>query len=213
MRKLEKSEIPRVLEESAEAWLEEYVAEPTNATKRYRYRHEEIKTAIVQETGWKCAYCESKVAHNTPGDIEHKVPTSKAQHLHFTWSNLTCACTECNRRKRDYYAEGIEFIDPYEDDVEGLILHLGPITSWRPGHERAELSIKILQLNHPQRLQLVLRKIEKINQFEELAERYVATENGVLKGVLLKQLQEMRGRTSEYSAMLVAVGRQKGIPD
>lgn len=213
MRRLEKIEVPSVLEANAEIWLQEYIADPNNGAKRYRYRHEEIKGAIVQETGWKCAYCESKVAHNTPGDIEHKVPTSKAQHLHFTWSNLTCACTECNRRKRDYYVEGSEFIDPYADNVEDLVLHHGPITSWRPGHERAELSIKLLQLNHPQRMQLVLRKIEKINQFEELAERYASTENAVLKEVLLKQLQEMRDRTSEYSAMLVTVGQQKGVPD
>ncbi len=213
MRRLEKSEIPTVLEENAETWLEEYMADPNNSTKRYRYRHEDIKASIVQETGWKCAYCESKVAHNTPGDIEHKVPTSKAQHLHFTWSNLTCACTECNRRKRDYYAVGSEFIDPYTDDVESVVIHHGPVTSWRPGHERAELSIKLLQLNHAQRMQLVLRKIEKINQFEDLAERYVLAENAVLKAVLLKQLQEMRAKTSEYSAMLVTVGRQKGVPD
>lgn len=212
MRRLEKAPVPPVLEENAETWLQDYIADPTNSTKRYRYRHEEIKAAIVRETGWKCAYCESKIAHNTPGDIEHKVPTSKAQHLHFTWLNLTCACTECNRRKRDYYAEGNEFIDPYLDDVEDLILHHGPVASWKPGHERAELSVKLLQLSHPQRMQLVMRKIEKISQFDELAERYASVENPVLKEVLLKQLQEMRARTSEYSAMLVAVGQQKGVP-
>lgn len=213
MRALEKTPIPPVLDENAARWLEEYIADPNNSTKRYRYRHGDIKASIVEETGWKCAYCESKVAHNTPGDIEHKVPTSRAQHLHFTWSNLTCACTECNRRKRDYYEEGNEFIDPYVDEVETLVLHHGPITSWRPGHERAELSVKLLQLGHPQRIQLVLRKIEKINEFQELAERYISTENALLKEVLLKQLREMRARTSEYSAMLITIGQQKGVPD
>ena len=32
-----------------------------NETARYRYRHKDIKTALLEECGWKCVYCESKI--------------------------------------------------------------------------------------------------------------------------------------------------------
>ena len=37
---------------------------------------EQIKAALMKETHDKCAYCESKVGHNCPGDAEHKIPVS-----------------------------------------------------------------------------------------------------------------------------------------
>jgi hypothetical protein len=82
----------------------------------------------------------------TPGDIEHKVPSSKNRRLHFVWSNLTVACTECNRRKLDYYEIGAEFLDPYSDPVEDCLIHLGPIVYLAPGHQRAEITVRTLSL-------------------------------------------------------------------
>jgi uncharacterized protein (TIGR02646 family) len=130
VRFLKKCQIPAVLAENAERWLADYAADPDNSTKRYRYRNAEIKAAIRNETGWKCAYCESKIGHNTPGDVEHKVPTAKSQDLHFSWANLTCACGECNRRKGDYYEQETEFIDPYVDDSKNLY---GTLVRFRAG--------------------------------------------------------------------------------
>ena len=86
---------------------------------------------LKEETGFKCVYCESKIGHNTPGDIEHKIPSSKDEDQHFAWNNLTIACTECNRRKNDYYVIGNEFLDPYSDDVENVLEHHGPLVYWK----------------------------------------------------------------------------------
>jgi 5-methylcytosine-specific restriction endonuclease McrA len=116
MRNLKKVPTPKILEDNVAAWLAEYLADKANPTKRYRYRNDDIKGALRDETGFKCIYCESKIGHNTPGDVEHKIPSSKVPEEHFTWTNLTIACTECNRRKNDYYETDEGFLDPYNED-------------------------------------------------------------------------------------------------
>ncbi len=91
------------------------------------------------------------------------MPSSKAERLHFTWENLTIACSECNRRKNDYHEHGMEFLDPYMEDVEAVVEHHGPIMGWISGNTRAEITIKILELHNAERFELILRKIEKID--------------------------------------------------
>ena len=191
-----------MLAQNSELWLEEYLADKQNATKRYRYRHPDVKSALREESGHKCVYCESKLGHNTPGDVEHKTPTSQNEALHFTWTNLALACTECNRRKNKYYSEALPFLDPHVDDVEAMLMHLGPIVTWQPGTPRSEVTIKTLELNSDARLQLVLRKLEKIEEVMNLLERHISAGEEILKGLLKKQLLEMQNKSSEYSAMV-----------
>jgi len=211
MRNLAKIEEPEILSTNANQWLAEYLGDRQNKTKKYRYRHSDIKTALKEETGYKCVYCESKIGHNTPGDIEHKIPSSKNPEKHFTWDNLTVACTECNRRKNDYYRTGEEFLDPYTDQVEDELEHHGPLVLWRTNSNRAEISVKILELNTHSRKELIIQKISAITDFSHLLERYSAEPAGPLKQLLWKEVEEKTGITAEYSAMLLSVLNAKGI--
>lgn len=203
MRRLGKLSKPEVLEANEATWLSEYLADKTNGSKKYKYRHADIKQQLKNETGDKCVYCESKIGHNTPGDIEHKVPSSKNETLHFAWENLTIACTECNRRKNDYYSTEDGFLDPYIDDVEAMLVHRGPIVMWKTGEKRAEIAINILELC--KRMPLISRKIEKITDVQNLIERYNAETNPVLKGLLKKALIETTDKSSEFSGMLLGM--------
>lgn len=211
MRKIEKLKKPEVLETNETDWLKTYKEDKKNSTKKYRYRHIDIKSKLKEETSNKCVYCESKIGHNTPGDIEHKIPSSKNIELHFSWKNLTIACTECNRRKNDYYEKGTEFLDPYEDQVESILEHRGPIVYWKTGETRAEISVKILELNSQGRSQLVFRKIEKVEEIQNLLERHDQESNPALKIVLSKQLKEMASVSSEYSGMVFSILESKGL--
>lgn len=210
MRNLRKLPEPAVLSTSSAQWLEEYKADKASSTKKYRYRHADIKTTLKDETAFKCVYCESKIGHNTPGDVEHKIPSSKVEDLHFDWSNLTIACTECNRRKNNYYEVGNQFLDPYADDVEGLLEHHGPLVFWSSANARAEITIRTLELNGCSRQQLIERKINKIEEFSNLIERFLE-KSGALKLLLWKQIEEMISHRSEYSAMLNEIIEKKGI--
>jgi len=211
MRHLTKLEKPEALAENEEAWLTDYLADKGNGTKKYRYRHPEIKQRLKEETGFKCVYCESKIGHNTPGDIEHKVPSSKDDTHHFVWDNLTIACTECNRRKNDYYEIGEEFLDPYNDNVEDMLEHYGPLVFWKTGENRAEITIRQLQLNNEARAQLIFQKMSKLDALANLIERWSNEVNGNLKSLLLMQIEEMCQVNSEFSAMVLSVIKRKGI--
>lgn len=204
MRKLTKAKEPSVLSENRQKWLNDLKVDRTSAYRRHRYRHPDIKSALCSETGHKCVYCESKIGHNTPGDIEHKIPTSKDVDSHFKWENLTIACTECNRRKNDYYEAHEGFLDPYIDDVEAMLIHHGPVVSWAPGHRRAEITVKILGLFGPERLQLFFRKLEKLQQVADLLERHNEVSDQALRMVLQQQLTAMRDSSEEYSAMVAS---------
>lgn len=211
MRNLDKLPTPEVLAHNHDEWLANYIADKANSTKKYRYRHPDIKATLTKETGWKCVYCESKIGHNTPGDIEHKIPSSKVENLHFKWENLTVACTECNRRKNDYYIEGEEFLDPYNDDVELAIEHYGPVLGWRNGDERAEVTVKTLELDTPIRFPLISRKIEKIEELNNVVERYVKEESAAVKALMKQKIKRMLDKNSEYSGMIKSIIDTKGL--
>lgn len=202
MRRLTKNSTPQVLVDNGPTWLAEYQADRDSPAKRNRYRHWEIKTALISETGGKCVYCESKVGHNTPGDIEHKVPTSKNEVLHFEWGNLTVACTECNRRKNNYYVQGEEFLDPYVDDVEACLFHAGPFVHWVAGHARAEITVRMLQLDSLGRPALIDRKRENLEKARTLLELVAAASGDpILHALREDEVDRMCSLDAEFSAM------------
>ena len=73
---------PQILVDREDEWTYEllgYIESGENVPDSIlrRYAHGEIKAAVKGETYEKCAYCESKIAHVAPGDIEHIKPKSK----------------------------------------------------------------------------------------------------------------------------------------
>ena len=131
------------------------------------------------------------------------MPVSAHEDGRFEWSNLTIACTECNRRKNDYYDEKHMFIDPYNDNVEMILFHAGPVVFHRPGEQLAEISIKILELNETEkRSELLSQKVTKLKAAMNLMDRIISVRNQHLKKLLVDDLIEMGDISSEYSAMI-----------
>jgi len=210
MRHLVKAAKPAVLEANEEAWTREFLLDRENATKRYRYRNDEIKEALRAETGNKCVYCESRLGHNTPGDVEHMQPTIHAPELHFSWTNLSLACTECNRRKGAAHGSD-PFLNPYVDFPEDLLDHLGPVVLPRPGNPRAEIFVRLLELYSPTRFPLIRQKAEKLWEVQQILERRSAMDDGLLKSLIDRQLRDMASPTAEYSAMIRGLLITRGI--
>ena len=205
MRRIEKTACPDVLEQHGGQWLQEFLAKPSNETRRSRYRHPEIKEHLKKETFGKCVYCESKIGHNTPGDTEHIRPVKKFVREIFVWENLTISCAECNRRKGDYYDGNCMFLNPYTDNVEDMIVHFGPLVSWEIGNERAETTIRKLELDKCTRMELISRKIEKIEVVKNLLERIEGKVGGTLRELWELNLNEMISVSSEFSGMAMVV--------
>ena len=205
MRRIDKAVCPDVLERNGERWLERFLEDPDSPTRRYKYRHPEIKSRLKEETYAKCVYCESKIGHNTPGDTEHIGPVSRVRRDIFVWENLTIACTECNRRKSDYYDVNCMLLNPYMDNVEDMIVHLGPLVTWKTGNQRAEITIRRLELDSWTRMELIVRKVEKIEEIKNLLERIDGMIGDALRELLELKLGELTSVSAEFSGMAMAV--------
>ncbi len=98
-----RSDPPGVLQKNAAGWLSKLKSlsqNPTAAKDRKnaqnKYRHVQVKDALVKMFHGKCAYCESKITVVTYGAIEHFFPKSEYVDLTFAWSNLLLSCDVCN---------------------------------------------------------------------------------------------------------------------
>lgn len=194
MRHLTKTEKPEVLKRNAETWtnslLETLAAgeKPTKAMKE-RYRHADIKAAVVAETHGKCAYCESLVRHITHGDIEHIAPKSKLPSKAYEWGNLTLACDICNENKGDEYSDDPahsqdNLIDPYRDDPKEHFLFLREVVAPRPDSLRAFATEQVLKLSRPELLE---RRRERMTFLDGLVRAYCLAE-AAYKPLLLNDL-------------------------
>jgi len=209
MRKLSKSPIPQVLLNEKEAWEAAYDANPSD-TNRNRYR--KIKADLMEECGAKCVYCESKVGHNCPGDIDHKLPVTRHRAGLFDWNNMTISCNECNKRKSDYCDPSLPFLDPYVDDVEDLLLHLGPLVFPVAGNSRAELTVALLELdNHKKRSHLFGRKFEKLEEIRRILRLIAMEDHPAIRTTLQRSLDECCDTKAEFSAMVIAYVKQGNV--
>lgn len=165
MIKLTKLAEPEVLRNHGEEWtrlLLEKIGkgEKPTATEASRYRHPEIKAAIIEETHGKCAYCESKLRHIHHGDVEHIYPKSLDESKRFKWSNLTLACEICNQNKSNKDPKTEHIIDPYDVDPDQHILFIGALI-FPKGTPQGQNTTVLLDLN---RTELVERRQEKLAQ-------------------------------------------------
>jgi uncharacterized protein (TIGR02646 family) len=95
---------PKALQKNADRWLLKLqeISGNANSTKKQienaqnKYRHDQVKDALVKMFHGKCAYCESKITVVTYGAIEHFWPKSTHVDLTFTWENLLLSCDLCN---------------------------------------------------------------------------------------------------------------------
>lgn len=102
------------------------------------YGHESVKSALIQAQHAKCAFCESKFAHISYGDVEHFRPKGGCHQvegepllrpgyywLAYDWANLFLSCTLCNQRfKKNLF--------PLKRAARRARNHLGSIASEEP---------------------------------------------------------------------------------
>lgn len=199
---LQKTPKPQILTDRAAEWTK-VVVDKLNANQqpsdleKGRYRHPDIKSALLAETGGKCAYCESKINHIAYGDIEHVLPKSPNPHLWFEWNNLTIACDICNTNKGER-----EVVDPYQTDPEHRFIFFGASIWPIPGDDVAFLSADALELN---RTPLHGKRFERIEYLMKLLENIVSCANREKKAILIKDFKEELRQDREYAALSRAV--------
>lgn len=199
MIKLKKTSAPQVLQDKEAIWTKVVVDKIANGeaiteTEKTRYRHPDIKKALIEETFGKCAYCESKLLHIAYGDIEHIHPKSQNANKLFKWSNLTLACDRCNTEKGVL----LSIVDPYIDEPAQFFEFLGPMVVPDPKNDIAVITEKSLKLN---RLELMERRSDKIRYLAIQLLVLSNAKNQELKDILKKDLlsNEM-SETQEFAA-------------
>ena len=197
MIKIIKNPEPQVLKEKKEEWtnrLQEYLQKNIEIPKSLstKYNQTEVKDALKIECRNKCMYCESTISHIAYDHIEHIKPKAqnKFPELTFVWENLGLSCPICNNKKGSIYDADLPFINPYIDDPADFFIALGGIIKKKPANKRAELTLKILDLN---RNELIEQRAERLKLIEKLIDRYCAETNNSLKEAILHEIQiEMR---------------------
>lgn len=160
MKRLQRGVAPEVLRINGPTWTQEYV--DAIASLRYlkeRWRHDDIREALSLESGGNCAYCESRMADTSYPQVEHLLPKSRFPDLAHDWRNLARVCQICNTTKNDYWSEGLEVLNPYEDEVEERLRVRGGFVDWDLADDRAEITAIKLGLN---RLELARSRTERL---------------------------------------------------
>ncbi|MBP9839269.1 MAG: HNH endonuclease [Proteobacteria bacterium] len=166
MIRLTKNPQPKILADNAANWTTALTdkhargEEPTNAEKT-KYRHPQVKAALVNETSGKCAYCESKLLHIHHGDVEHIYPKSLAMEKTFEWENLTLACERCNQNKSDNDPLIESIIDPYNIDPAVHLVFMGSLI-FDLGTPHGISTTEMLDLNRGELVERRKEQLEKI---------------------------------------------------
>lgn len=210
MIKLIKTAKPEVLAKNAEEWTNVVLGkiasgEKLTSTDDARYRHAEVKAALVAETHGKCAYCESKLKHIHHGDVEHIVPKSLEPAKRYEWNNLTLACEICNQNKSNRDPNIEHIIDPYITDPSEHLTFLGSFI-FSLGTNNGKNTEVLLDLNRVALLERRKSRLEQIMGIYETvlrADLPIETRRIIYQNLLLNDAAV----GSEYSAMIKSVVR------
>ena len=201
MIRLQKAPKPGILETNEAAWTKEFLDTLAGNGMipdaiRYRYRHPEIKAALLSEACDKCIYCEQKIS---PGETDHILPVSGRPELLVAWTNLGLACKDCNTYKGAYYSETEPMLNPFIDDPTEHLLFFGPLVMSQIGDQLGFRTVEQLRLH---RMQLVERRKERIERLQALLEQWNSMPDGATKELVKNKILEEAGRDREYSAIV-----------
>ena len=208
MIKLIKTAKPDVLVKNAEEWTRVVLGkiaagEKLTSTDDARYRHTEVKAALVAETNGKCAYCESKLKHIHHGDVEHITPKSLEPAKRYDWNNLTLACEICNQNKSDRDPNVEHIIDPYITEPSEHLIFVGSFI-FPLGTNNGRNTEVLLELNRVALLERRKSRLEQIMGIYETvlrADLPLETRMVIYKNLLLNDA----AAGSEYAAMIKSV--------
>ena len=208
---------PSVLAANADQWTADVLQYtdndlPVPDSVGNKYRHEDVKQGVIAETHSKCAYCESRMRHVAPGDIEHKIPKKKDPTRWFDWKNLTLACPTCNTWKGTYHSTTLPLLDPFEDSVRNELRAFGTLIVAQPGRSRAKKTIDRLRLN---RVDLVAERKARVEGLRTALEEWNSESDPGLKSGMWAAIEFLVSATAEYALVLrgYLAGLEPAPPD
>lgn len=114
------------------------------------WREAIAKDVIRTLSDGHCAYCQSSVAANQPGDVEHFKPKALFPTRAYRWGNYFYSCSACNNAKRARWPVRGSFVRPdskTRDPYERFVFHEDGRVGAAPGDRNAARTVKALRLN------------------------------------------------------------------
>lgn len=175
-----------------------------NALDNGNYKHPLNKEALKKANSDKCMYCESKISHIDFAHVEHYKPKAQDKYpeLEFEWTNLGYACPKCNNNKSDKFHEDFPYIDPYSEDPCEYFLAHGTWLFVKQGCQRADLTIRDIELNRPELLE---KRLEKVTEIQNAITACFRTTNQALRDMALQELAREAESDKEYSFFVKAL--------
>lgn len=208
MIKLNKAAKPSVLAKNAEEWTRIVLAkikagDKLTSVDDARYRHPEVKAALITETHGKCAYCESKLKHIHHGDVEHIAPKSLEPDKRYEWNNLTLACEICNQNKSNRDPNTDHILDPYLKNPDDHLTFVGSFI-FPLGTNHGKNTEVLLDLN---RAALLERRKSRLEQIMGIYETILRVDLPIETRKIIYQnlLDNDATANSEYSGMIKSI--------
>lgn len=201
MIKIEKKQCPSQLTNSLKNTLTaQYLSSPK---KKNVWNKPFIKSALLESSHGKCAYCECRV------DIEASYMEVDHYHDKYTfpqsvveWDNLLPSCKRCNRNKSTFDTKSNPFINPANTDPRDH-MHMR-VYRFSPKTIEGANAIKVLRLNDIHRIIMPRAEIIEVlnDQVEDILERIEMFRNGKLAEI------DSRNKINDYFYNLM----QEGMP-
>lgn len=162
MRRFTRQEEPEILKGKAQDMGQHY-AEKRKSDNSYRFQwptkiYKDVRSTLANQTDNHCSYCDGFPLGQGDETIDHFKPKTdeKFYHLVAHWHNLYLGCNDCQKSKMTQYdesllrpdAEGYNFGQFFTYNYSSNELLPNPASS-QELQERAEVTIKIFNLNHP----------------------------------------------------------------
>lgn len=202
MIRVSKGAKPPVLVRSESGWTDEYRRlrdgdDSVPAAAATRYRHPDIKAAVMRDSHDKCIYCESRPSAVDWGHVEHMMPKSAFPHLVVDWNNLGFVCGRCNVAKGDYHDERARLVDPFREEPADFFWFAGPLMLGAPGNDRGRVSVRKLGLD---RAELIERRVDHLRRLEGLLDSWARLDEGPAKEFAAEELARLAKDDGEYAA-------------
>ncbi|MCB1132300.1 MAG: hypothetical protein KDN05_14310, partial [Verrucomicrobiae bacterium] len=114
---------------------------------------ETLQKMFSRHTHEHCNYCDSIMRYSSRDTIDHFLPKSIFPDLSYAWENLYLCCDGCQRKGTDFDREVLRPDEPGYSFARYFRFHLdgniSVIARKDPDRRRAEITIRVLKLDHP----------------------------------------------------------------
>lgn len=110
---------PQILVKKQEEWTQKFLDSGVPRPDHAKYRHQEIKEALIATSAGKCFYCEQAVPQRD-GEVDHYREVGIPEHraLAYDWNNLYWSCRGCNDKIPESSIPCDHCLDPFDPAID-----------------------------------------------------------------------------------------------